>query len=87
MTLITPDATDGFAPDSKGCGLRCGYILQRIVGLGRTPGLIFSKSRNILSITGITIRETSEPGKGARFEIMVPKGAWRDLAEHEIPLK
>ena len=34
-------------------------------------------SRTILGITGMTIRETGEPGKGARFEIMVPKGAFR----------
>ena len=33
--------------------------------------------REILDITGITIRETGEPGKGARFEIVVPNGAWR----------
>jgi hypothetical protein len=30
-----------------------------------------------LSITGITIRETGEPGKGARFEIVVPNGSYR----------
>ena len=34
-------------------------------------------SRTILGITGIKIRETGEPGKGARFEIMVPTGAFR----------
>jgi signal transduction histidine kinase len=33
--------------------------------------------REILDITGIIIKETGEPGKGARFEITVPKGAWR----------
>jgi signal transduction histidine kinase len=33
--------------------------------------------REILDITGITIRETGEPGKGARFEMTVPKVAWR----------
>ena len=33
--------------------------------------------REILDITGITITETGEPGKGARFEMIVPKGAWR----------
>jgi signal transduction histidine kinase len=33
--------------------------------------------REILDITGITIRETGEPGKGARFEMTVPKGMWR----------
>jgi len=34
-------------------------------------------SRAILSITGMTIRETGEPGRGARFEILVPKEAYR----------
>ena len=38
-------------------------------------GLFFVQE--ILSITGITLRETGEPGKGARFEMTVPKGAWR----------
>ncbi len=33
--------------------------------------------REILDITGITIKETGEPGKGARFEMVVPKGMWR----------
>ncbi len=34
-------------------------------------------AREILSITGISIRESGEPGKGARFEIMVPKAEYR----------
>lgn len=34
-------------------------------------------SREILSITGISIRETGEPGKGTRFEIFVPEGKYR----------
>ncbi|MFA4877789.1 MAG: hypothetical protein WC586_10270 [Methanoregula sp.] len=38
---------------------------------------MFSLSREILSITGITIHETGEPGKGARFEITVPPGGYR----------
>jgi signal transduction histidine kinase len=33
--------------------------------------------QEILSITGITITETGEPGKGARFEMVVPEGMWR----------
>ncbi|MFA4824784.1 MAG: PAS domain S-box protein [Methanoregula sp.] len=33
--------------------------------------------REILSITGISIRETGEAGRGARFEIFVPKGVYR----------
>jgi hypothetical protein len=33
--------------------------------------------RHILDVTGITLRETGEPGKGALFGITVPKGAYR----------
>ncbi|HWQ64604.1 MAG TPA: PAS domain S-box protein [Methanospirillum sp.] len=40
-------------------------------------GFGLNLSREILDITGISITETGEPGKGARFEIMVPKGKWR----------
>jgi len=46
-------------------------------GFGKNTGLGLALSMEILSITGITIHETGEPGKGARFEIRVPKGAWR----------
>jgi len=42
-------------------------------------GLFFI--REILDITGITITETGEPGKGARFEMKVPNGMWR-MAGH-----
>ncbi|MEI6841800.1 MAG: PAS domain S-box protein [Methanomicrobiales archaeon] len=44
---------------------------------GKNTGLGLALSREILSITGIAIKETGEPGKGARFEMVVPKGAWR----------
>ncbi len=33
--------------------------------------------REILAITSLTISETGTPGNGARFEIFVPKGAYR----------
>ncbi|MEI7649759.1 MAG: response regulator [Methanomicrobiales archaeon] len=46
-------------------------------GFGKNTGLGLALSREILSITGITIKETGEPGKGARFEMAVPKGAWK----------
>jgi len=46
-------------------------------GFGKNTGLGLFFSKEILSITGITIRETGEPGKGARFEIVVPKGGDR----------
>jgi signal transduction histidine kinase len=34
-------------------------------------------AREILGLTGITIRESGEPGRGARFEVRVPEGMWR----------
>jgi sensor histidine kinase regulating citrate/malate metabolism len=40
-------------------------------------GLGLFLSREILAMTGITIRENGIPGHGARFEIRVPKGAAR----------
>jgi signal transduction histidine kinase len=46
-------------------------------GYGKNTGLGLFLTREILSITGIAIAETSEYGKGARFEMLVPKGAYR----------
>jgi PAS domain S-box-containing protein len=46
-------------------------------GFGKNTGLGLFLSREILAITGITIAETGEPGKGARFEITVPEGMYR----------
>ncbi|MDD1686014.1 MAG: PAS domain S-box protein [Methanoregula sp.] len=46
-------------------------------GFGKNTGLGLFLAQEILSITGITIRETGEPGKGARFEMVVPWENWR----------
>jgi len=43
----------------------------------KNTGLGLFLSREILSITGITIRENGDPGKGARFEMVVPNGIYR----------
>lgn len=50
-------------------------LFQR--GFGKHTGLGLFLSREILAITGITVIENGEPGKGARFEIAVPAGAFR----------
>ena len=47
-------------------------------GYGKNTGLGLFLSREILSITRITIEETGEHGKGARFEMTVPHGMYRD---------
>jgi signal transduction histidine kinase len=44
---------------------------------GKDTGLGLFLVREILSITGMTIRETGESGKGARFEIHVPPEGFR----------
>ena len=50
-------------------------------GFGKNTGLGMFLAREILSLTGITIRETGDPGNGARFEMMVPIGMWREGGE------
>ena len=42
----------------------------------KNTGLGLFLSREILSITGIRIRESGTPGEGACFEISVPRGGW-----------
>ncbi len=42
-------------------------------------------SREILGITGLSIHETGEPGKGGRFEITVPQGYFRFDDQPVVP--
>ncbi|MDD1690774.1 MAG: HAMP domain-containing histidine kinase [Methanoregula sp.] len=51
-------------------------IFERGYGKGTGWGLFLA--REILLITGITIREEGEPGKGARFVITLPPGTFRE---------
>jgi signal transduction histidine kinase len=69
LVLICEDDGAGIAAGDKDLLFEQGY--------GKNTGLGLFLSREILSITGITITETGEPGKGARFEMVVPKGAYR----------
>ena len=46
-------------------------------GFGKNTGLGLFLSQEILAITGLTIREVGEPGKGVRFVIAIPEGAYR----------
>ena len=69
LTLIFSDNGPGVAQDNKE------KIFERESGSKSSPGLFLA--REILSVTGITLRETGEPGKGTRFEMVVPKGAYR----------
>jgi PAS domain S-box-containing protein len=46
-------------------------------GFGKNTGFGLYLVREVLGITGMRIRETGVPGKGARFEILVPAGNCR----------
>jgi PAS domain S-box-containing protein len=46
-------------------------------GVGTVTGYGLFLVKEILGITGMTIRERGEEGEGARFEIEVPPGKWR----------
>ncbi|MEN6609914.1 MAG: CHASE4 domain-containing protein [Methanoregulaceae archaeon] len=69
LTLVFEDNGAGIPDDRKE------EIFERQYGEKIGQGLFLAKE--ILGITGITIRETGVYGKGARFEIAVPKGAFR----------
>ena len=55
------------------------------LGFGKNTGFGLALSKEILDITGIRISETGEPGRGARFEMTVPNGAYRLADEKPGP--
>jgi signal transduction histidine kinase len=69
LDIIVEDNGGGITGDDKS------RLFER--GFGKNTGLGLFLSREILAITGIAIQETSEPGRGARFEIRVPPGKFR----------
>jgi signal transduction histidine kinase len=46
-------------------------------GYGKNTGIGLYLAREILSITGLFIRECGIEGKGSKFEIVVPAGKFR----------
>ena len=69
LLVICEDDGIGIPPDAKE------KIFNR--QFFQNTGLDMYLSRQILSITNISIRESGIYGSGARFEIRVPKGAYR----------
>jgi PAS domain S-box-containing protein len=83
MTAIRVTATEGdealhITYEDDGTGISA-YDKKGLFskGFGKHTGLGLFLSREILSLTSITITENGEPGVGARFEITVPKGTYR----------
>jgi PAS domain S-box-containing protein len=53
-------------------------------GFGKHTGLGLFLTREILSITGITVRENGEPGKGVQFEILIPHDMYRISIDSKV---
>jgi len=69
LVLVFEDDGAGIPPEQKE------RIFNR--GAGKNTGLGLYFAREILSVTGIGIRENGGPGRGARFEIRIPPGMFR----------
>ncbi|MFA4862077.1 response regulator [Methanoregula sp.] len=69
LCIICKDNGVGVAREDKG------HIFKK--GFGKHTGLGLFLSRELLGITEITITETGIYGQGARFEILVPEGGYR----------
>jgi PAS domain S-box-containing protein len=76
LTIIYEDNGVGIDPEIKK------RLFMRGNGLIHGYGLFLI--REILAITGISIIETGEHGKGARFEISLPTGIYRFIAARKI---
>ncbi|MBN1432297.1 MAG: PAS domain S-box protein [Methanomicrobiaceae archaeon] len=69
LRIIFEDDGPGILEEKKESIFRPGY--------GREHGYGLFLVKEILGITGIEISETGDPGRGARFEVFVPSGKWR----------
>lgn len=64
--------------EDNGAGIPAGEKNEIFLrGYGKNTGLGLFLAREILSLTGIGIKETGTEGHGARFEMTVPEGAYR----------
>jgi PAS domain S-box-containing protein len=72
--IICEDNGAGIPKDEK---MR---IFER--GYGKNTGYGLFLTREILGITGLSIEETGEPGRGSRFEIFLPAGTYRVTPSH-----
>ncbi len=77
LTLLWEDDGTGIPAEEKEKIFRQGY--------GKNTGLGLFLTREILSMTGITISETGEPGSGARFAMNIPNGGYRFSSRDSVP--
>lgn len=73
MAIIFEDDGIGISQEKKG------YLFPKEWGSRKHAGYGLFLIRETLGVTGITIFESGTPGQGARFEIAVPKGVFRQI--------
>lgn len=80
VAVTTDEKVDGtlvLAFEDDGVGVRTAEKDKVFTfGYGKNTGFGLAFSREILSVTGIDIAETGIFGRGARFEIQIPRRAW-----------
>ena len=74
-TLIYEDDGVGIPQDKKELIFERGFTTSS--GSAKSSGLGLFLVRDVLAITGITIKETGVPGMGSRFEMVIPPGKWK----------
>ena len=78
IVLLVEDNGTGIPADNKT------KVFERGYGKGTGWGLFLAME--ILAFTGMTIKETGEPGKGSRFEIQIPQDHYRlEGGEPQVP--
>jgi len=73
MLIVFEDDGVGISQEKKG------YLFPKEWGSRKHAGYGLFLIRETLGVTGITIWESGTPGEGARFEITVPKNAFRQI--------
>ncbi|MEN6611480.1 MAG: PAS domain S-box protein [Methanoregulaceae archaeon] len=80
ISISFHESPDGFRITVQDDGIGIPAELKEKIfekGYGKNTGFGLFLAREILAITGISLRETGEYGKGAQFEILVPRGRYR----------
>jgi signal transduction histidine kinase len=77
MVLVVEDNGTGIPGENKT------KIFERGYGKGTGWGLFLAME--ILMFSGITLTETGVPGKGARFEMIIPQDHFRESGEPQVP--
>lgn len=81
ISISSRRVEDNLVIEVKDNGTGVSPVMKELIfqkSIGKNTGLGLFLVKGILSITGMEIKETGTEGTGARFEITVPPGNWRE---------